>query len=176
MVRSTTVVSVRRDGEVAVGGDGQVTLNDAAIKHQARKVRRLYDGKVIVGFAGATADAFSLLERFEEKLKTYQGHILKSATELAKEWRSDRVLRRLECLLVAVDREVSVLISGSGDVIAPDDGVLAVGSGGQYAAAAAKALVQHTSLSAEQIVEESLKIAASICVYTNDEIQVEVLK
>ena len=173
MVRSTTILSVRHRGRVAIGGDGQVTLNETVVKHEARKIRRLYDDKVAVGFAGATADAFALLERFETKLKDFQGNVPRAATELAKEWRTDRVLRRLESLLAVVDKEHSLLISGGGDVIVPDDGIIGVGSGGAIATAAARALVAHSSLDAPAIVETALRIAAGLCIYTNDRIHVE---
>ncbi|NQT88379.1 ATP-dependent protease subunit HslV [bacterium] len=175
MTRSTTILTVRRKGQVAIGGDGQVTLGDIVVKHQARKIRRLYDDKVIVGFAGSTGDAFALLERFEAKLKDFQGNVPRAATELAKEWRTDRVLRRLESLLAVVDAEHSLLISGSGDVLVPDDGILGIGSGGSLATAAARALAAHSSLDAPEIVETALHIAADLCVYTNHECYVEVL-
>ncbi len=173
MIRSTTILSVRHAGRVAIGGDGQVTLNDTVVKHNASKIRRLYDEKVAVGFAGSTADAFALLERFEAKLKDFQGNVPRAAAELAKEWRTDRVLRRLESLLAVVDKEHSLLISGSGDVIVPDDGIIGIGSGGAMAVAAARALVAHSALDAPAIVETALRIAAGLCVYTNDQIHVE---
>jgi len=173
MTHSTTILSVRHKGRVAIGGDGQVTIGDMVVKHGARKIRRLYEEKVVVGFAGATADAFALLERFEAKLKDFQGSVPRAATELAKEWRTDRVLRRLESLLAVVDKEHSLLISGSGDVIVPDDGIIGIGSGGAVATAAARALVRHSALDAPAIVEEALRIAAGLCVYTNDQIYVE---
>jgi len=176
MLKSTTILCVRKDGATAIGGDGQVSLGDAVVKGKARKVRPLLDGKVMAGFAGATADAFALLERFEGKLKDSQGNLRRAAHELAREWRTDRVLRRLESLLIVVDAQCVLLISGSGDVIEPDDGVLAIGSGGNYAAAAARALVGHTDLDAKTIVEKALHIAAGICVYTNHEIYVEELQ
>jgi len=176
MIRGTTILSVRRDGQVAVAGDGQVTMGETVVKSDAKKVRLLADGKVIAGFAGTTADALALLERFESKLKEYPGNMLRAAIELAKEWRTDRNLRRLESLLVVVDRERSLLLGGAGDVIEPDDGVIGIGSGGPYAVAAARALLKHTSLSAEDIAREALAIAAGLCVYTNDRITVEVLK
>jgi ATP-dependent HslUV protease subunit HslV len=176
MVHATTILSVRREGQVAVGGDGQVTMGDTVVKSDARKVRRLADGKVIAGFAGATADAMALLERFEVKLKEYPANTLRAAIELAKEWRTDRNLRRLESLLVVVDAEKSLLIGGSGDVIEPDDGIIGIGSGGPYAVAAARALIKHTKLSAEEIVREALGISSGLCVYTNDHITVETLK
>jgi ATP-dependent HslUV protease subunit HslV len=170
---STTILSVRHNGRVAIGGDGQVTIGGTVVKHRARKIRRLYEDKVVIGFAGATADAFALLERFETKLKDFQGNVPRAATELAKEWRTDRVLRRLESLLAVVDKTHSLLLSGSGDVIVPDDGIIGIGSGGAVATAAARALVRHSSLEAPAIVEEALRIAASLCIYTNDQIYVE---
>lgn len=172
---ATTIISVRRGNEVAMAGDGQVTLNDTVMKARARKVRRLFDGKVLAGFAGASADAFTLFDKFEGKLEEYHGNLPRAAVELAKDWRTDRVLRRLEALLVAADASKSLIISGSGDVIEPDDGVIAIGSGGPYALAAARALVGHSSLPAEEIAREALEIAAGICVYTNDQITVETL-
>jgi len=175
MYRATTIVSVRRNGKVAIGGDGQVTLGDTVVKHDATKIRKLLNGEVLVGFAGASADAFALMERFESVLKDYQGNVLKAATELAKQWRTDRVLRRLESLLAVVTKEHSLMISGSGDVIVPSDDTMAIGSGGAYALAAAKALLKHSKLSAKQIVEEALNIAADICVYTNTSIYIEEL-
>ncbi|MFH1550987.1 MAG: ATP-dependent protease subunit HslV [Planctomycetota bacterium] len=175
MYRATTIVSVRRNGKVAIGGDGQVTLGDTVVKHDANKIRKLLDGEVLVGFAGASADAFALMERFESVLKDYQGNVLKAATELAKQWRTDRVLRRLESLLAVVTKEHSLMISGSGDVIVPSDETMGIGSGGAYALAAAKALLKHSKLSAKQIVEEALNIAADICVYTNTRINIEEL-
>ena len=173
--RSTTILSVRHKGLVAIGGDGQVTLGDTVVKHKANKIRRLYDGKVAVGFAGATADAFALIERFEAKLKDFQGNVPRAATEMAKEWRTDRVLRRLESLMAVVDRDHSLLLTGAGDVIVPDDGVIGIGSGGAVATAAARAMIRHTDLEAPVIVAEALNIAADICVYTNHECHVEVL-
>ncbi|MDR4508236.1 MAG: ATP-dependent protease subunit HslV [Candidatus Brocadiaceae bacterium] len=172
-IKSTTILAVRRDGHVAIGGDGQVTMNAAVVKHDAKKIRRLYHDKVIIGFAGSAADAFSLMERFDAKLEQYQGNVLRSAHELARDWRTDKVLRRLESLLIVVDKQHSFLISGSGDVIEPDDGIIGIGSGGSFAIAAARALVKHTSLNAKEIVEEALGIAADICVYTNKSIVVE---
>ena len=177
LIRSTTILSVRRGGEVAVGGDGQVTMGETIVKADARKIRRLGEkGQVLCGFAGGAADAFALMERFEGKLKASSGNIRKAAVELAKAWRTDRVLRRLESLLAVVDAEASLIISGAGDVIEPADGLIGIGSGGAYARSAAGALLKHTTLSAEEIVRESLAIAAGICVYTNDQITVEVLK
>ena len=173
--RSTTILAVRHKGVVAMGGDGQVTLGETAVKHTAKKIRRLHEGKVLVGFAGSTADSLALVERFEGKLKDFQGSVPRAATELAKEWRTDRVLRRLESLLAVADEENLLLISGGGDVIAPDDGVVGIGSGGAAATAAARALVRHSDLDAPQIVEKALKIAAEICVFTNDRIYVETI-
>jgi ATP-dependent HslUV protease subunit HslV len=176
-VRSTTVLSVRRGNEVAMGGDGQVTLGDTVVKADARKIRRLGEkGDVICGFAGGAADAFALMERFEAKLKASSGNIRRAAVELAKAWRTDRVLRRLQSVLAVVDAEASLIISGAGDVIEPTDGVLGIGSGGPYARAAAAALVRHTDLSAEEIVKRALVITSEICIYSNDRIIVEVLK
>ena len=174
-IRSTTILSVRRGQRVAIGGDGQVSIGDAAIKHDARKIRALGDGNVLCGFAGSAADAFALLERFESKLEEYKDNVRRAAIELAKEWRTDRALRRLESLLVVVSKDVTLMIGGSGDVIEPTDGVIGIGSGGMYAAAAARALIAHTELPPEKIVDQSLRIAADICVYTNDCILVETL-
>ena len=174
-IRSTTILAVRRDGQVAIGGDGQVTIGNTAVKHDTNKIRRLSGGKVLVGFAGSAADAFALLERFEARLDEYKGNIRRAAIELAKDWRTDRVLRRLESLLAAVDRETSLIISGSGDVIEPTDGVVGIGSGGAYATAAARALLRHSSLPAEAIVREGLTITSEICIYTNDHLTIETL-
>jgi ATP-dependent HslUV protease subunit HslV len=171
--RSTTIVAVRRDGRGAMAGDGQVSLGQTVMKSHAKKVRRISDGKVVAGFAGASADAFTLLERFEAKLKEHSGSLPRAAVELAKEWRTDRFLRRLEAMLVVMDDKATLLVSGTGDVIEPDEGVLAIGSGGPYALSAARALVRHTTLSAREIAESSLRIAGEICVYTNQEIVVE---
>jgi len=171
----TTVLCVRRDGRVALGADGQVTMGTTVVKHGASKVRRLLDGSVLAGFAGSTADAVTLFTRFERKLEEYHGQLERAAVELATDWRTEKVLKTLEALLVVADKTTSLLLSGTGDVIAPDEGVLAVGSGGPYAAAAAKALLRHSSLDAEAIVREALSIAASIDIYTNDAIKVEVL-
>lgn len=168
LMKGTTILVVRRGSHVVVAGDGQVTIGNTVLKHQARKVRRLFQGKVIAGFAGTTADAFTLFERFEAKLEQYSGNLRRAAVELAKDWRTDRMLRRLEALLAAVDQESSLVISGNGDVIEPDDGVLAIGSGGPHALAAARALVRHTDLSARQIAEAAMEITAEICVYTNN--------
>ena len=176
MIRSTTILSVRRGRQVALGGDGQVTLGETIVKADARKIRRLGEqGQVICGFAGGTADAFALMERFEGKLKDSAGNIRKAAVELAKAWRTDRVLRHLESLLAVVDAETSLIISGAGDVIEPSDGIVGIGSGGPYARSAAAALLRHTDLGAEEIVREALSVAAEVCIYTNDRIHVEVL-
>jgi ATP-dependent HslUV protease, peptidase subunit HslV len=173
MFKATTILCVQKDGKTAMGGDGQVSLGDAVVKGTARKIRRLCDGEVVVGFAGSAADAFALMERFEGKLKEASGNLRKAAYDLAREWRTDRVLRRLESMLIAADKDSALLISGSGDVIEPDDGVLGIGSGGNYALAAARALVANTELDAKVIVAEALHIASKICVYTNDQIYVE---
>jgi ATP-dependent HslUV protease subunit HslV len=175
IVRSTTVLLVRKEDHVALAGDGQVTLGETIMKANARKVRRLYNDSILAGFAGATADAFSLLTRFESKLEQYHGNLERAAIELSKEWRTDKILRHLEALLVVADTKSSFLLSGNGDVIAPDDGVLAIGSGGSYALAAARALMQHTELSARDIAVNALKIAADICIYSNQNIVVEEL-
>jgi ATP-dependent HslUV protease subunit HslV len=171
----TTIISARRDGQVALGGDGQVTLGHIVIKASARKVRRLYHEKILAGFAGGTADAFTLFERFEAKLEKHQGHLLRSAVELAKDWRTDRILRRLEAMLAVADRDTSLVITGQGDVLEPEGGLLAIGSGGAYAQSAARALIENTSLSAEQVVRKSLEIAADLCIYTNRNIVIETL-
>jgi ATP-dependent HslUV protease, peptidase subunit HslV len=172
-IRGTTIITVRRDHEVAIAGDGQVSLGATIMKMSARKVRRLSDGNVIAGFAGATADAFTLFGRLEEKLEEFNGSLLRAAVELAKDWRTDRMLRRLEAMLIAVDHKTSLLISGNGDVIEPEDGILAIGSGGAYAQAAARALLTHTQLCAPEVARASLEIAKSICIYTGGEITVE---
>jgi len=171
----TTIVSARRGSSVALGGDGQVTLGQIVIKASARKVRRLHDGKVLAGFAGGTADAFTLFERFETQLQKHSGHLVRAAVELAKDWRTDRTLRRLEAMLAVADRDASLVITGNGDVLEPEHGLIAIGSGGPYAQAAARALIAHTSLSAESVVREALAIAGEICVYTNDRHTVETL-
>ena len=171
-IHSTTILCVRRDGKVAIGGDGQVTVGETVMKANANKVRTLKGGKILAGFAGAAADAFTLFEKFEEKLERYPSNLPRAAVELAKDWRSDRVLRRLEALLVVADREHGFVISGSGELIEPDDGVLAIGSGGSFALAAARALLQESKLSPAEIVKRSLEIAAEICVYTNTNITV----
>lgn len=174
-LHGTTILAVRRDGRAALAGDGQVTLGTTVVKHGARKIRRLHAGEVLAGFAGSTGDSLALFTRFEAKLEEHRGQLERAAVELAREWRTDRVLRRLEALLVVVDRQSSFLLSGSGDVIAPDDGLLAVGSGGPYALAAARALLRHSPLPAHDVAQEALKIAASICIYTNESITVESL-
>jgi ATP-dependent HslUV protease subunit HslV len=174
-IRSTTVVCVRRGSSVVMAADGQVTLGDSVMKHSARKIRRLYQDKILAGFAGSTADAFSLFSRFEGKLEQYAGNIGRAAVELAKDWRTDKMLRNLEAMLVVADPHQLFLISGAGDVIEPDEGILAIGSGGSYALAAARALMQNTDLSARDIAEKALKIAGQICIYTNDQITVEEL-
>jgi ATP-dependent HslUV protease subunit HslV len=171
----TTVIAVRRDGKVAIGGDGQVTFGNTILKHRARKVRRLYKGQVLVGFAGATADALTLFERLEKKLEAYSGQLLRAAVELSKDWRTDKILRRLEAFLIACDKEHMLLISGAGDVVEPDEEVIAIGSGAPMALSAAKALLRFTDLSAREIVETSLRIAAEVCIYTNNEIVIEEL-
>lgn len=174
MFQTTTIVAVRKDGHGAMAGDGQVTFGQNVImKHGARKVRRLYGGRVVAGFAGTAADSFALFETFEKKLEEYHGNLLRAAVELAKEWRTDRILRRLEALLLVMDKERILVLSGTGEVIEPDDDVAAIGSGGPFALAAARALVAHSDLSARAVAEEALRIAASICVYTNDRIVVE---
>jgi len=172
----TTIVSVRKNGQVVLGGDGQVSLGNTVMKGNARKVRRLYRDKVIAGFAGATADAFTLFERFEGQLEKHQGHLMRAAVELAKDWRTNRSLQRLEALLAVADKDHSLIISGNGDVIEPEYGLIAIGSGGPFAQAAARALLENTDLDAQQIVETSLSIAADICVYTNHNQTIEVLK
>jgi ATP-dependent HslUV protease, peptidase subunit HslV len=172
-LRSTTVLLVRRDGKVAMAGDGQVTLGETVIKHTARKVRRISNGKILAGFAGSTADAFSLLTRFETKLEQFQNQLERAAIELSKDWRTDKYLRNLEALLIVANGEDAFLISGKGDVISSDDGLLSVGSGSPYALAAARAMLKHTQLSAREIAEEALRIAADICIYTNSDIIVE---
>ena len=173
--RSTTILTVRRDGRVAMGGDGQVTLGQTVVKSDAVKIRKLMDGQAMVGFAGAAADAFALMERLEAKLKDYPANVPRAATELAKDWRMDRALRRLEAMVAVVDAKHTLLVSGTGDVIQPSDGVLGIGSGGSYAVAAARALLAHSSLSAVEIVRAALEIAADICVYTNRNLTVEEL-
>jgi ATP-dependent HslUV protease subunit HslV len=172
----TTILSVRRKGQVALGGDGQVTLGNVVIKAGARKVRRLYQDRILAGFAGGTADAFTLFERFEAKLEKHQGNLLRSAVELAKDWRTDRILRRLEAMLGVADRETSLVLTGAGDVLEPEHGIIAIGSGGAFAQAAARALLENSELGAEAIVRKSLAIAGELCIYTNQNIVVEVLE
>lgn len=174
--RGTTILSVRREGQVVIGGDGQVSLGNTVMKGNARKVRRLYQNKVIAGFAGGTADAFTLFERFESKLEEHHGNLTRAAVELAKDWRTDRILRRLEALLAVADKDASLIITGNGDVVQPEEDLIAIGSGGPFAQAAAKALVQNTELSALDIVEKGLEIAADICIYTNHNRSIEVLE
>ena len=174
--RGTTILSVRKGNKVVVGGDGQVTLGDTVMKHNARKVRRLYKDQVLAGFAGGTADAFTLFERFESKLEQHSGQLVRAAVELAKDWRTDRMLRRLEALLIVADKTASLTISGNGDVIEPQSGVIAIGSGGPYAQSAAQALIGNTDLDARTIVEKSLGIAADICIYTNSTLTIEELE
>ena len=175
LIRSTTVLCVRRNGSVVMAGDGQVTLGESVIKHNARKIRRLYQEKILAGFAGSTADAFSLFSRFEAKLEQYHGNLGRAAVELAKDWRTDKFLRHLEALLLVSDKETTFLLSGQGDVIEPDTGIAAIGSGGPYAQSAAQALAEHTQLTARQIAEEAMKIAGKMCIYTNDKVTVEEL-
>jgi ATP-dependent HslUV protease subunit HslV len=175
LVRSTTVLAVRRNGSVVLAGDGQVTLGESIIKHTAKKIRRLYQDKILAGFAGSTADAFSLFSRFESKLEQYHGNLGRAAVELAKDWRTDKFLRHLEALLLVCDKDQTFLLSGQGDVIEPDGGIAAIGSGGPYAHAAAQALADHTQLSARRIAEEAMKIAGKMCIYTNDKVTIEEL-
>jgi ATP-dependent HslUV protease, peptidase subunit HslV len=175
LIRSTTVLSVRRNGSVVLAGDGQVTLGESVIKHNAKKIRRLYNDKILSGFAGSTADAFTLFSRFEGKLEQYHGNLGRAAVELAKDWRTDKFLRHLEALLIVCDKEQTFLLSGQGDVIEPDGGIAAIGSGGPYAQSAAQALADHTQLSAKQIAEEAMKIAGKMCIYTNDRVTIEEL-
>lgn len=175
IIRSTTVLGVRHNGRVVIGSDGQVTVGNAVMKHRARKVRKIYHDSILAGFAGAAADAFTLFERFEDRLEQYRGNLMRAAVELAKSWRTDKYLRQLEALLAVMDMEQSLVISGTGEIIEPDDGVIAIGSGGNYALAAARMLVRHTQLSAEEIVKESLLTAADICIYTNSNIVIESL-
>lgn len=174
-IHGTTILAVRRDGKTAIAGDGQVTIGSTVMKHNAKKVRKMYNDKVLAGFAGATADAFTLFEKFESKLEQYHGNLTRAAVELAKDWRTDKILRRLEALMIVADHERSFILSGNGDVIEPEDGIAAIGSGGAYALAAARALTTQSKLSAAKIVEESMKIAAGICIYTNKEITIEEL-
>jgi len=174
-MHGTTIIGVMHQGNIAIAGDGQVTLGNSVMKSTARKIRRLYDDKVVVGFAGATADAFTLTEKFEDKLRQYKGNLLRSAVELAKEWRSDKILRHLEAMMIVADKENILLLSGNGDVLEPDEGLVAIGSGGNFALAAAQALVKFSNLSAKDIAYQSLQIAAHICIFTNDSIIVEVV-
>jgi ATP-dependent HslUV protease subunit HslV len=174
-IRGTTIICVRKEGRVAMAGDGQVTLNNTVMKHTARKIRRMYDQKILAGFAGSTADAFTLFEKFESKVQEHRGNLPKAAVALAKDWRTDQILRKLEALLIVADSETTLVLSGAGDVIEPDDGIAAIGSGGCYALAAARALLGHSSLDAREIAEQALRIAADICIYTNDRIVSESL-
>lgn len=174
-IRGTTVLCLRRGGRLAMGGDGQVTMGESVVKTKARKIRRLFNDKVLAGFAGSTADALSLFSRFEQKLEEYHGNLSRAVVELAKDWRTDRALRHLEALLLVADEKNTYLVSGTGDVIEPDDGIVAIGSGGPYALAAARALVKHTSLSAREIVEEAMRLAGEICIFSNNEIVIEEL-
>jgi len=176
MFKGTTICCVRHNSQVALAGDGQVSLGNTVMKHSARKIRRLYQDQILAGFAGSTADAFTLFEKFEAKLQEFNGNLSRAAVALAKDWRTDKILRRLEALLIVADKDVSLVISGAGDVIEPDDGIAAIGSGGSFALAAARALVTHSDLDAEKIVDQALRIAADICIYTNDKISIEVLK
>lgn len=175
MFKGTTVICIRRGKSVAIGGDGQITMGNTVLKHNAKKIRKMYNEKVLAGFAGATADAFTLFEKFEGKLETYRGNITRASVELAKDWRTDKVLRRLEALLIVADAEHTFILSGTGDVIEPEDGIAAIGSGGPYAQAAARALSENTELSAKDIVEKAMLIAAGICIYTNGNIVMEEL-
>ena len=175
MYKATTIICVRRNNKVAMAGDGQVTLGETVLKQSANKIRRLYDGAVLAGFAGATSDAFALFARFEAKLEEYRGNLPRAAIELAKDWRMDRALRRLEALLIVADKDDSFIISGTGDVVEPDDGIIAIGSGGPYAMAAARALLAHTKLPAKEIAAQAMKISADICVFTNQHITIEEL-
>jgi ATP-dependent HslUV protease subunit HslV len=172
-IRSTTIVGIIHNGEAAIGGDGQVTLGNTVMKHNSSKIRRLYNGKVLCGFAGAAADAFTLLERFEEKLEQYRGNVNRAAVELAKDWRTDKYLRRLEAMLAIISEDQALIVSGTGDVIEPDDKIVAIGSGGMYALSAARMLKKYSTLSAKEIVNESLRVASEICIYTNDKINIE---
>ena len=174
-VRSTTILCVRRDGRLAMGGDGQVTMGENIVKQKARKIRRLFSEKVLAGFAGSTADALSLFARFEQKLEEYHGNLSRAVVELAKEWRTDRALRHLEALLLVADEKNTYLVSGNGDVIEPDDGIVAIGSGGPFALAAARALAKHTTMNAKEIVEEAMRLAGQICIFTNDQVTIEEL-
>lgn len=174
-MRGTTILGIKHNGKIAIGGDGQVSMGNIVIKHTAKKIRRIYKDSVVIGFAGATADAFTLFEKFEGKLEAHHGNLTRAAVELAKDWRTDRILRRLEALMVAADKQTLLTISGSGDVLEPDDGIIGIGSGGAYATAAARALVRNTSLGSKEIVEAALKIASEICIFTNSHIMSEEL-
>ena len=174
-MRNTTILCVRRDGRLAMGGDGQVTMGENIVKHKARKIRRLFNEKVLAGFAGSTADALSLFSRFEQKLEEYHGNLNRAVVELAKDWRTDRALRHLEALLLVADEKNTYLVSGNGDVIEPDDGIVAIGSGGPFALAAARALAKHTTMTAKEIVEEAMRLAGQICIFTNDQVTIEEL-
>jgi ATP-dependent HslUV protease subunit HslV len=176
LLHGTTILAVRQGGTIALAGDGQVTLGQTVVKHRAKKIQRLHNGQVLAGFAGSTADAMALIHRFEARLEEYRGNLQRAAVELAKEWRTDRSLRRLEAFLVVADREATFLLSGAGDVIAPDDGIVAVGSGGPLALAAARALARHTALPAADIAREAMRVASEICIYTNDQVEVETLE
>lgn len=176
MLRSTTILGVRKDGITVMGGDGQVTFGETIVKKGAKKVKRLYDGKVLAGFAGSVADALTLFDKFERYLISAKGDIIKASTDLTKEWRQDKILRQLEAMLVVMDKEHSLIISGKGDIVEPDDGIVSIGSGSSYAYAASRALVRYSNLSAEEIVINSLKIVSDICIYTNDNLTIEVLK
>lgn len=175
-IRSTTILAVRRYEEVAIGGDGQVTLGDTVIKHGARKIRKIHDDRVLIGFAGSASDAITLYENLEKKLQQYRGNLQKSAVELAREWRSDRVLRQVDALMIAIDANDGYLISGNGDVIAPDDDVLAIGSGAPIALAAAKVLLKHSNLTAKEIISEALQFTSEICIYTNAQVEIDTIK
>lgn len=169
----TTIIAIRRDGKTAIAGDGQITIGNTIMKHNAKKIRKMYNDRILAGFAGATADAMTLFEKFEAKLEAYHGNITRAVVELAKDWRTDRILRRLEALLIVADMEHTFILSGTGDVIEPEDGIAAIGSGGPFAQAAAKALLAHTDMSAREIVEEAMRVASKICIYTNEQIIVE---
>ncbi|MBU1153156.1 ATP-dependent protease subunit HslV [bacterium] len=173
--KSTTIIIVRKDGKVAIGGDGQVSFGNTIMKKNTKKIRKIYENQILAGFAGAAADAFTLFDKLDGKLKEYKGNLIRAAVEMAKEWRTDKFLRRLEALLAVADKEKSLIISGNGEIIEPDDGLVAIGSGGPYALAAARALIAYSNLKAEEIVKESLKLASEICVFTNDQISIEIL-
>jgi len=175
MFHATTILCVRKNGKVAIGGDGQVSMGDTVLKHNAKKIRKMYNDRVVAGFAGATADAFTLFEKFEGKLESYRGNITRAAVELAKDWRTDKILRRLEALLIIADIEHTFILSGNGDVIEPEEGIAAIGSGGPYAQAAARALYENTEFGAKEIIDKSMKIASRICIYTNENVNIEEL-